>query len=334
MDRRDFVTATTLAALSLQLRQAKAQPRTQTLPATFDLTRRANQKTAAEAYLTGLKGGLGPAPLPYVFAHYDETQKKFLSPLEVTPTADASKSYSLTQQVYCFNISKSDQARFANLKNQVQLTMNATAPSVAGDLSWVFMNAIDIFGNKKSGPNQGTLTSFLQSTPNGQSGTSLQTVPKVTVQNGLVNLQMQVLGQKQDGFWSKFIHEVATLLGSQTVSTALTGFGIPSLTKDALQFVSHSLDVMTQNEKPVQLWSYGSFPFGIASNTKQRFRMCGGLWVLVDFDYAKKTNFLEDHTIDTKLQSFRLLDKGANLVDANFLVADMSFDLLQSATAT
>ena len=270
-----------------------------------------------------------PATLPaadkvsYVYAYFDESVnvKKFVDPTEVVPTLDAAKTYSLTPTLHSFNVRKADEDQFAKLKTQIQLAFNATSPSAVGDLTWIFMNAIEIFAGKDPRkPRQ--LTSFLR---DGTSGAPLLSQPKITVTAGTLNLRVQAWGQKVDGFWKQFISTVASIVSNPTAAAALQGFGIPSLTNDALQFVSHSLDVLMQRENLVKVWETGGLDFGVATGSTARFKMRAGLWLIVDRNYAAKTNFLQDHVLDIKLQSFQLLNKAGAAADANYLVSEMKF---------
>ncbi len=339
MERRSFLALSSLAVAAPLTDAAYAARKLvhRTRPSgvgkpIFGLTSRAkpNPDSVAHTYNLASNGFKARAALgstqPYAYMFYDEQQKKFVSPIDVKPTLDASKTYILTPKLHAFNIKKSDQSQLQNLQSQIQLGFNATAPNPVGDLTWIFMNAIDIFAGKNaSNPSQ--LTQFMQS--NGASGASLSSAPKVTVTKGKLTLQVTAFGQKKEGFWQEFIDAVTQLVSNPVAATALAGFGIPALASDALQFVDHSLDVLAQDEKLVTLWATGGLDFGIDPQTTERFKLCPGLWFTVDFDYAQSTNLLQDHTVELALGSFQLLDKNKNAADANYLVADLEFDLQQ-----
>ena len=139
-------------------------------------------------------------------------------------------------------------------------------------------------------------------------------------------MQVMAYGQKQKGFWKSFFDFMNKILGNPITATALTGFGIPGLAVDALQFVDHALTELTRNEGLVSLWKTGSLDFGIDPRTKALFKMCPGIWAIVDHDYADSSNLLDGHTLDLALGSYRLLDKTRKAVDANYLVTDFGFD--------
>src|SRR5207249_293426 len=129
---------------------------------------------------------LGASEVPYVYLFFDETTNKFINPLRLAPKLNAN-AYTLEATLHAFNIKKSDQASFKNLKNQVQLGFNATAPATSTDrLTWLFMNAVDVFLAKdKDRPDQ--LTKFQN---NNGPGTPLNANPRISIPKGLVNLQV------------------------------------------------------------------------------------------------------------------------------------------------
>jgi len=262
------------------------------------------------------------SPLPYVYAFYDENAKKFISPLDVTPTSPEG-AYTLTSTLHSFNIKSSIQSQFAKLQNQVQLGFNATAPVTNSDnLTWVFMNAINIFLAKPA-DQPAQLTKF---TSGANDVTTLQVNPKVSIPKGTVNLQVTAFGQRKDGPWKKFFDIIAGAVKSPIISDVSKGFGIPGLATEALQFVDHVIDVYTQQEKLVTLWQTGSLEFAVHKGANARFKMNPGLWTTVDSDYAQTSNFLEGHTIDLRFNSFRILDKQGKAIDASYLVTDLKLD--------
>ena len=184
------------------------------------------------------------------------------------------------------------------------------------------MNAIDIFGGK-SHANPDALSTFLKgSSP----GAALGSQPKVTITKGALSLQVMAYGQKQKGFWQSFFSYITSIIGNPTTATALTGFGIPGLAVDALQFVDHALTELTKNEGLIPLWQTGSLDFGIAPKTKAIFKMRPGIWLTIDHDYASDSKLLDGHSLDLALGSYRLYDKDKKMADANYLVTDFGFD--------
>lgn len=265
--------------------------------------------------------GVDTAQVPHVYVYYDRTTKKFLSAIDVKATLDAAKAYTLTSKLHSFNIKKSDQAKLTDLKSQIQLAFNATAPNPSGDLTWIFMNAISIFG--PNGDNKDQLTKFLNA--QGQSGVPLLSTPSVTVTKGKVNLQVTAYGQRKDGLWKQFLDGVASLLGDGATAAALTGFGIPALALDAFKFVDKAVSTIMQDQDLVTLWQSESLDFGISASTDEIFKMCPGIWIIVDYDYASATQILQDHTIELALGTFQLLNKSGKPVDANYLATELAF---------
>jgi len=275
----------------------------------------------ATIYKSKPEGGrdLQGSPLPYVYAFYDENATKFVSPLDITPTSPAG-AYTLTSTLHSFNVKASVQNQFQRLQNQVQLGFNATAPVTDSDnLTWVFMNAINIFLAKPA-DQAAQLTKF---TNGANDGASLQVNPKVSIPKGKVNLQVTAFGQRKDGPWKKFFDIITAAVKSPIISDVSKGFGIPGLATEALQFVDHVIDVYTQQEKLVTLWQTGSLEFAVHKGATARFKFNPGLWTTIDSDYAQKSNFLDGHSIDLKFNSFRILDRQGKPVDASYLVTDL-----------
>jgi hypothetical protein len=285
----------------------------------FLLTSKLDEEVVEQAYKGRAPRGLEGSELPYLFLYFDEEKKKFANPLDVTPSLPP-KAYSLEAKIHAFNIKRDQQDQFKNLKNEVQLGFNAKAPVTKTDeLTWMFMNAVDIFLNKdKNRPD--ALTKFM-----GDNGTPLQANPKVSVVNGILELQITAFGQKKDGFWKRFINIVTSAASSPIVSDVSKGFSIPSLSTEALKFVNHVVNVFSEQEKLVPLWRSAGLTFAIHTDAKARFKMNQGLWIMVDSDYAHSTDQLDGHTIDLGYQSYRILDKNKKAVDANYLVTDLVF---------
>lgn len=289
-------------------------------------TTRSNPELVASIYRSGSAPGsrdLQGSDLPYVFAFYDEAAKKFVNPLDITPTS-APGAYTVTSTLQAFNIKKSLRSQFATLQNNVQLGFNATAPvDKLDELSWVFLNAVNIFGAGNTNAQDSALTKF---TSGASDGTPLQANPKITVAKGIVSLQVTAFGQRQRGLWQKLFDFLSSAVKSPIISAASKGFAIPGLAAEAVEFVGHAIDAYTQQEHLVPLWHTGSLQFAIHSGAHGRFKMNPGLWVTVDSDYAQSSRFLSGHTIDETYTTFRILDDRGGPIDANYLVADLSFD--------
>jgi hypothetical protein len=283
----------------------------------LSLTQKIDPELARAAYESGNKG---VSSIPYVYAFYDEAAKGFITPLKVVPTLKK-KAYTMEAALHSFNIRSTNQSMFKNLNNQVQLGFNITTPvSESEQLTWVFMNAVDVFLAKdKNRPDQ--LTKFAKD----GSGTPLQSSPKVKVVDGKISLQITARGQKQVGLWNKIFDSVTKAVRSPIASTALKGFGIPGLALDALVFVDQVVNVIARQEQLEDLWSTGALEFAVTEDTPARFKMKPGLWAIVDSDYAQGSEFLSGHTVDLDFQSFRILNKDKKPIDANYLVTDINF---------
>lgn len=343
MDRRNFLNqscCTALAAVLLQMQselgtaipgvEAGASNSTADNSRTttsHQLTKVNDPDAVTELYQSGARG-LGPAPSPYVYAFYDEAANRFLSPLAtdqkgVKPSLNKG-GYTMAPTLQAFNIRQASQEQFKNLKNQIQLSFNATAPFGRSDqLSWIFMNAVDIFLAKDNKGRQDQLTRFTNS--NNQAGTALNSNPKIRVDKGTITLQVTAFGQKQDSFWTQLFGVMSKVGKSPIVSAASRGFGIPGLATEAMSFVDGVLEAVSQQHKLVSLWQTGGLEFAVTKDASARFNMKPGLWATIDSSYAQQSNFLEGHAVDLQYQSFRITDKQARPVDANYLVMDIKF---------
>jgi hypothetical protein len=327
MERRDFLNAASIATLSAiaglstSESRALAQAPVSTPPKVFGLTQTSDPDRAAAAYVAGARA---PGEPPYVYAYYDEQQNKFVNPLAIVPNLDSTKTYTLTPTMRVFNISQAMKDQFKHLRQTLQLGFNATAPSSSGDnLSWVFMNAVNIFLSN-SNDRSAQLTKFT-SAGSTKPSTTLDSTPKVSVSKGKVTLQITAFGQKQDSIWKTIFDVVTAASKSPIISAASKGFGIPGLATDALSFVDGVLDTFAQQNNLVPLWQTGSLDFSIATDVNARFKMKSGLWAIVDTDYAKSTSFLKDHTVDLQFESFRISDPHGNAIDANYFVVELVF---------
>lgn len=308
------------AALLAQERSAAQVPTEAGGPGhpAFRLTERLDPEAVMAAYLPGVKG---PANTPYLYAFYDEQAKKFVNPLDVKPTLDKG-TYTLQPVLHAFNVSRADRAKVAG-SHQVQLGFNVTAPTTRADqLTWIFMNAVDIFLARDAQGRQDQLTKFTSKNSN---ATPLSSTPKVTVTNGIVHLQITALGYHRDSRFLRLFDAVMAAVKSPIGSAVARGFGIPALAAEALTFVNDALNFVTRQDSLVPLWQTGSLEFGVTMDAPARYRMRPGLWAIIDADYAEATHFLEDHTVDLPYQSFRITNKAGEAVDANYLVTDMKF---------
>lgn len=322
MQRRDFITSSSASILAAMLAQMPVldDKESTTGPAgRVQLGKKENPEQVKAVYESNARA-LAGSEVPYVYAFYDEQSAKFLNPLHLAAVEKAG-TYTLEPVLHAFNMRQSEQATFRKLRNQVQLGINVMTPSVKPDeLTWLFMNVIDVFlGKPANRPDQ--LTKLGADKP----GISLQANPRISVTNGIVNLQVTAFGQRQDGLWKRFFDTITALVKSPIIGKTLKGFGVPSLAGDALVFVDQVIDVMAAQEKLVPLWNTGSLEFAIHEGANVRFTMNPGLWVVVDSAYAQNTGFLEGHSIDLEFQSYRMKDKTGNPVDANYLVADIKF---------
>jgi hypothetical protein len=141
----------------------------------------------------------------------------------------------------------------------------------------------------------------------------------------MVTLQVTAFGQKQDSLWTQLFDVMSRVAKSPIVSTALKGFAIPGLVTEAAHFVDGVLNTVAQQHKLVSLWQTGGLEFAVTKDASARFNMKPGLWATIDASYAQQSNFLEGHNVDLQYQSFRITDKNAKPVDANYLVMDLRF---------
>jgi len=97
------------------------------------------------------------------------------------------------------------------LKQDLQLGINVAAPSSGGQdkLTWLFMNAVDVFLQKPSDvPAQ--LSKFKNYSPTAD----LKPSSKISISEGVVDLQVTAFGQKKDSFWKELFGFAAKVLDS------------------------------------------------------------------------------------------------------------------------
>lgn len=327
MERRDFIAASALGTLAAMLDpKFEAQAASQTaspiqLPNVYNLTTPYTKQSLMELY-TGQKGTGNPqAPLPpHILLYYDRTANPptFVSPSDIKADLDADK-YELNATVHAFNIATSHYDHFKNLKQDLQLGLNVATPSADGQdtLTWLFMSAIDVFLQKSTNiPAQ--LSKFDNYTPT----SSLKPSNKITVSQGVINLQVTAFGQRKEGFWKKLFD----ILSKVASSPLIGAFAIPSLVKESVDFVDKSLNVIAAQDNLVELWETHPMTFGVDKSAKdQDFFLKSGYWVTIDRDFAKQNDYLDKgFSLDLRGQSFQVLKGNAN-VDTNYMVTTISF---------
>jgi hypothetical protein len=326
MERREFINASGLALLSPFVAQALAmvesgsagtpQP-APTVKDLFRLNRAYRADDAARVYKgEPIPEAGGPLLPPHMFMYYDEKKKLFLNPLNIVPTAKK-QSWNIEATIHSFNISSQDYKDFEKLQKDIQIGLNFTAPTASQDrISWIFMNAINVFLAKAKDRPQQLSTFEKDNSPTAD----LKPSSKVTVSNGFVDLQVNAFGQAKDGIWRKLFNVLAKVAGSPLI----TSLGIPGLVAEAVSFVSQTLDVIASQDKLVPIWQTSPLTFAVCEGMdNERFKFTPGLWITIDRDYARKTNYLEKHTVNLEDESFKVSDKDQNAADANYLVMDL-----------
>lgn len=333
MERRDFINASGIALLSPVLgnllaiaEQASAQSNQQ--PNRVRDLFRLNGSYRTEDVERVYKGEAiaeagGPLLPPHMFMYYDEHKQIFVNPLNIVPSAD-NKNWTIDATLRSFNIDSQFYKQFSKLQKDVQIGLNFTAPTASQDrISWIFMNAIDIFLAKaKDRPQQ--LSTFQK---NNSPTADLKPSSKVTVTNGFVDLQVNAFGQAKDGFWRKLFNVIAKVAGSPLLTT----LGIPGLVAEAVSFVNQTLNVVASQDKLVPIWQTSPITFAVFKGMdKERFKFTPGLWVTIDRDYARKNKFLDQYKISLEDDSFMILDKDHKPIDTNYLVTDLKLNEAKS----
>jgi len=287
---------------------------------TFQLTSKYSDESSRAMFTSGAQAASLP---PLMYLYFDRKTNRFVNPLELVPDKPQGK-YELNLDLLSFNMSQSTKETLGNVdqKKDLQLTLQVAAPQSGDDsetLSWVFMNAIDIFGNKANV--QDRLTKFVN---NNKPTASLKAVSKIAIPEGSVELQVVALGQKKTGFWKNFFAVVTKL----SASPIFASLGLPALAPEALQFVNASLNVLEKNnEKLVPIWQTQRLPFGILKDTDADYKLKDGYWITVDRTYALDTKMLSDHKLDFDGQTFFLVRADNNPVDANYLVSHLKLSV-------
>ena len=344
IDRRTFLSSSTIATvaallgeLSCDSRLAVAQILRHPLPMTgpFQFNRTADQNlvqrvmggtlSVVRSEAAGLNS-TGTSAIPdYLYLYYDTDKNVFVHPTyEDIRTLD-NKPYVTEPRVYSFNIGSADQPRLVGLKNQLQVNFSAAAPTellgTLENLTWTFINAVDISGGK---------ISFIDNAGGTQKdGVSLNSDPKIHVTQGTMSLAVQVSGQKRDSLWDKIIQFVTSAMKSPIISKVSQGFGIPAMPAVATDFVSHVLTAIEKSNHLEPLWSLPAIPFVVDKNKRRDPwvpTMRPGLWVIVDNKYATTTRNLKGHTLDFGSETFfRINNAAGEPIDQNYFIVGLDF---------
>jgi hypothetical protein len=321
VNRRRFVSISALGALGLTLSdldiESFAQAGGNVGPSDLlDLKNPYNSRLAVSVYGPSSAVEKGPSVIPNAILYYDETKQQFVSPLGLEPTLEKG-SYSMTGTLRSFNIGSGSYEQASASKSEVQIGLNFTAPlTSSGDkFAWIAKNAVDVFLQK--GADVGKyLSSFKTSNPTSD---NQKPTNKVQVLQGTFDLQVNAFFQKKDGFWSKLIKTLAKVSGSPLLAT----LGIPGIALEALDFVSYSFSKLTQDEQLQPLWNARPLTFALTKDAKnKRFGFRPGLWGVIDSSFAQSTNYLENHTVDLRGESFQILDASKKPINANYIMAD------------
>jgi hypothetical protein len=342
MRRRSFLasgmTSILAAAADLSLGQS-SESQTSNVPDIYRLT--SKYRTDAGKALFTKSQGPEETP-PHIYLHFDTKAMKFLNPIEVV--ADLSPgAYTLDVSLVAFGASSDLRQKLGSgQKKDIQLTLKVDANQSSDKedtLSWLFMNAIDVFlsatkaptttkntvkaSGTASAPAQtdttGQLTTFKQ---NNQPTAALKPISQISIPQGSVFLQVIALGQNKQGFWKAFLAGITKL----SASPIFASLGLPALVPEALGFVNSSLNQLAHTDGQLEpIWLSARIPFGIFRDSNADFKLKGGYWVIVDRAYALSTNYLQNHQLDLRGQTFSLLNSSNQMADTSYLVTNLTF---------
>jgi hypothetical protein len=324
MKRRQFLEVTSLSSIAALLNAGLPVfgetphdvPASSPPPNVFRLGENYSHTNLKIAYSGAAQPEADPAQIPpHVFLMYDVPNKKFVNPSDMDGVS-ASGTYTLAASLYTFNLATADYQKFKDLQNQLQLGLNVSSQSPQQDmLTWISMNAVNVFGAKPANQSQ-ALSSFLKQ----GAGTPITPTTKITINKGSFNLQVTAFGQKKDGIF----HRLFSILTGVASAPILSTIGIPALVSEALQFTNYILNQMASNDSLVPVWQTMAMPFSIYKGGNALFHFQEGIWVTVDREYARSSNFLDKHTLDIKGESFQIMDQSNKPIDQNYMVAEYS----------
>lgn len=326
MERRNFIKAAGLIGVSPLLVESfigelEAKGKNKEINTFYNLNGAYTPKALDKAYKPEKQVTAAEAPPavlpPHVFLYYDKDKNTFVNPTKVEPTLNAGK-YRLDAGLHAFNVATANYDNFRRYKNELQLGLNVAADIQGGQdsLTWVFMNAIDVFLQKPANVPQ-QLSTF----KNYQPTANLKPSSQIVIPEGILNLQVSALGQPRDGFWHKLFTFASKILNSPLFAT----FAIPTLVKESVDFVSKTMDVIATQDKLQEVWKTNPISFAIQRNKDADFYMRKGYWITIDREFASSHDYLShDFAIDLEGQSFQLV-QGGQPVDANYLVTSLNF---------
>jgi hypothetical protein len=323
MNRRHFLASGTLVSLASSLNlnafPSPQQNQSQSITGIELLPKPYDSQVASLTYNPSAETA-GAPPTPNGLLYYDKSNKKFVSPMSLTPTRPKG-SYSISSTLRAFNLAADKYQTAQQSKQEVQIGLNFTAPiTSAGDnFAWILKNAVNIFLGKQSAA-AGALASF-QSSSSSTAPTSAPT-SKVQVLQGAFDLQVNAFFQHKGGLWRKLFQALGGVPGSPLLAT----LGIPGIALEGLQFVMYSLNKLTQNEPLIPLWNPQPLPFALTKDVTRDFNFQDGLWCITDSSVLKSTNLLAGYQVDIADETYQVLDPHNNPLNANYVVAQFDVD--------
>jgi hypothetical protein len=275
-----------------------------------------NSQVAQLTYNPAVEAAVPPTPNGLLY--YDKVHKKFISPVDISPTIPKG-SYSISSTLRTFNLSKANYQTAQNSQQEVQLGLNFTAPltSSGDNFAWILKNAVNIFLATPSNVS-GAYAQFQKDNP-------LPTTPtapaaptnKVQVLQGTFDLQVNAFFQKKQGLWRKLFQAISGIPGSPLIAT----LGIPGIALEGLSFLTYSINKLTQNEGLIPIWHPQPLPFGLTTGVSRDFGFQEGLWCIIDSSFLKSSNLLSGFTLDIAGETYQVLDSNGKQADANYVVA-------------
>jgi hypothetical protein len=259
-------------------------------------------------------GGHPPLPSDLLYLYYDDQHERFIDPTQLSPGQDPGK-YTLSVDLLAYHLASGSHLSAVDKSKDLQLTLQVAAPQNpdgSKTLSWLLMNAIDVFGDRSDV--QKRLTRFQTETSVSNSFSNLS---NVDVPVGFLELQVVALAQRKKGFWTQLF----SVLSKASAAPILGSIGLPALVPEVLAFVNTSLNILgKQTETLIPIWQTKRLPFGIFKGTNAKYKFNPGFWVMIDRSYAAGTSMLKGHRLDIKTQSLAPINEKDEPVDANYLV--------------
>lgn len=268
-------------------------------------------------------------PPGMMFVHFDfdpdvdPRMGKFVNPLFVKPTLDATVDYELTCELVALHVDNLIEQMKLSAQKPLEHRLFTGVPLKGGGghdtLEWIVTSAIDVFlQGDRAGRDKNLQAFATESTPT----SVLRDQESIVVSGGRVAMAQGLWGHRKPNAFAQVFAGLTKAFSSPLVMAA----GLPALLPTAAGFVNKILQDNDQQNKLQSLWQTKRLDFRVAPGAKGTFGLKPGYWAIVSTEYVRTHPDLEKHVVDLAGQSFEILDDRENPIQAPYLVARIGLD--------